>query len=194
MKTTLRTLRDCRGQSMVEFAMIAPFLIILALGLVELGYGLLDQHVVTKLSREGANMISRNVPVEDASKALRNMQTRPVDFSNGTSKMIFSVVKRGETVGTTNYNKDLLYSRYEYGSGTNSKLSTRGPGSFDSDHVANNSDTDSNLQLTNLPPGMMTQPGGLVYVCEIYTKHKLITAFNKFGFTVPTMLYSIAYF
>ena len=34
----------------------------------------------------------------------------------------------------------------------------------------------------------------MLYVTEIYTKHDMITAFDKFGVTLPTVLYSIAYF
>ena len=54
-------------------------------------------------------------------------------------------------------------------------------------------DNDANLRLTNLPPNLVT-PGGLLYVCEIYSRHPLITPFNRFGVQVPGTLYSIAYF
>ena len=43
--TSLQRLRHERGQSMVEFAMVLPFLLVIVLGVVEVGYGLLDQHV-----------------------------------------------------------------------------------------------------------------------------------------------------
>ena len=56
----LRRFGNERGQSMVEFAMVLPFLMVIVLGVVEVGYALLDQHVVTKLAREGANLISRD--------------------------------------------------------------------------------------------------------------------------------------
>ena len=45
--------------------------------------------------------------------------------------MIFSVLKKGATTGTSNYNQVILYQRYEYGaSAATSKLTTRGAGSF----------------------------------------------------------------
>jgi hypothetical protein len=37
-------------------------------------------------------------------------------------------------------------------------------------------------------------PGDLLYITEIYTRHPLITPFNRFGVTMPQTLYSIAYF
>ena len=55
-----RGLRDASGQSMIEMAMIMPLLVTIALGLIELSYALLDQHVVTKMTREGSNLISRD--------------------------------------------------------------------------------------------------------------------------------------
>ena len=34
----------------------------------------------------------------------------------------------------------------------------------------------------------------MLYVTEIYTRHPLITPFDRFGIPVPQTLYSIAYF
>jgi hypothetical protein len=189
-------LRSARGQSMIEMAMVLPFVVVLVLGMIELSYALYDQHVVTKMSREGSNLISRNTTLQDAAAVLKNMSSQPVDFTGANSKVIFSVIKRGSTVGSTNYDKDILYQRYEYGGfAASSHLATKGTGSFGTgpEHEANNSDSDANLQITNFPPNMLSI-GGLMYVTEIYTRHQLITPFDKFGITVPNTLYSIAYF
>jgi hypothetical protein len=183
------------GQSLLEFAIAMPLILVLALGVVEVSYALLDQHVVTKLAREGSNLISRNTSLADAGGALRAMGTRPVDFSNG-SKFIFSVVRKGATTGTANYNKDILYQRYEYGTiSAVSTLVTRGAGSFGSgpEYEATNADGDTSLQITNLPPNLVAA-GGMVYITEIFTTHAPITPFDRFGVPLPTVLYSIAYF
>jgi len=187
--------KNQRGQAMVEMAIFMPLLILLCLGVVEVSYALLDQHVVTKLTREGSNLISRDATLEDAASAMTKMATRPIDFTT-SSKVIFSVIKRVPTTGTANYDKDILYQRYSYGGYTaTSKLTTRGNGSFGSapDYQAKNSDTDTNLQITNLPAGLLTT-GGMLYVTEVFTDHKLITPFDRFGVALPTTLYSIAYF
>jgi Flp pilus assembly protein TadG len=42
------------GQSLVEFAIVAPVLLLLLLGIVEFGLILFNQHVITNASREGA--------------------------------------------------------------------------------------------------------------------------------------------
>jgi hypothetical protein len=191
-----RGLADQRGQSLVEFAIVMPLFLIIVLGIVEVGYALVDQHVTTRVTREGSNLISRDTPLAEAAVAVRSMSSRPLNFDNGTSKLIFSVLKRGETTGTANYNQVFLYQRYEFGSypGT-SKLSTRGAGSFGGpNHEAVNSDGNTSLQLTSGPTNLIGVPGGLIYVTEIYTRHQLITPLDRFGIRVPETLYSIAYF
>ena len=107
-----RRLLDARGQSIVEFAFLSPLILVVALGVIEFGYALLDQHVVTKLTREGSNLISRDTTIDDAITAMRSMSTRPVDFTT-RSRVIFSVLK-GATTNTANYDRVILYQRAEY--------------------------------------------------------------------------------
>jgi hypothetical protein len=183
------------GQSIVEFSIILPLVLVLVLGVVEFSYELLDLHVVTKLTREGSNLISRDTSLLDAGTALVTMSNRPVDFSNG-SKLIFSVIKTGVTTGTSNFNKQILYQRYEYGTlSATSALSIAGAGSFGGapEYQAINADSNTGLQVTNLPAALVGT-GGMIYVTEIYTRHTLITPFDRFGIKLPETLYSIAYF
>jgi hypothetical protein len=189
------SLRSARGQSLVEFAIVMPLVLVIAMGVIEASYALLHQHVVTKLTREGSNLISRDTSLQDAAAAMRSMSTAPVDFDNG-SKLIFSVIKDVATTGSSNFGQPVLYQRYEYGTlGRHSTLTTRGSGSFGSgpDFEATNSDNDTSLQITNLPPNLVTT-GGMLYITEIYTSHPLITPLDRLGITMPTTLYSIAYF
>jgi hypothetical protein len=185
-----------KGQAIVEFAVVAPIVLVVMLGLVELGYALVDEHVVTRLAREGSNLISRDTSLQDAATAMRTMSSRPLDFDR-SSRLIFSVIKRGATSGTSNFDKLVLYERLEYGTlARSSKLQTRGSGSFSGapNYEAANSDTDIGLQLTNVPANLVASKGGMIYVTEIYTTHPMITPLDNFGITVPTTLYSIAYF
>src|SRR5579859_7007147 len=43
-----------RGTALVEFAIVLPLLLLLVMGIVELGIGLYDKAVITNASREGA--------------------------------------------------------------------------------------------------------------------------------------------
>jgi hypothetical protein len=168
----------------------------MAFGVTEVGYVLLDQHVVTKLTREGSNLISRNATLEDAATALKNMTTHPVNFDTG-STMIFSVLKKVAVPGTANLGKIILYQRYQDGAlDVESKLQTVGPASFGGapNYVAPNSNNDTNLQISDLPPNLDIAEGGMLYVTEVYASHPRITPLDQFGVTVPDILYSIAYF
>ena len=182
------------GQTLLEFALVVPLVLVMVLGVVEVGYALLDQHVVTKLTREGSNLISRDTSLADAATAMGNMSSRPVNFNDGSSKVILSVVKNVATVGASNYGKPILYQRYAYGSYSGSSVLNNSGGAFGGapDYEAVNSDNDTSLQITNAPATMAV--GDMLYVTEIYTRHPLITPFDKFGIQVPQTLYSIAYF
>jgi hypothetical protein len=200
MVITARFRRWCaetRGQSLIEAAMILPIFVTIVLGIVEVGYALLDQHVTTRITREGSNLISRDVTLQDAAQVLRRMSSRPLNFENGTSKVIFSVLKRGETSGTANFDQIILYRRHEYGSYPGaSKLTTAGGGGFAGppNYEAINSDGNAGLRVTNVPSNLITVRGGLIFVTEVYTRHTLITPLDRFGISVPQTLYSIAYF
>jgi hypothetical protein len=189
-----RKLSCTSGQAVLEFALVVPLVLVLVLGVIEVSYALLDQHVVAKLTREGSNLISRDTSLADAATAMRMMSSRPVNFTDGSSKVIFSVVKNVATVGASNYGRPVLYARYEYGSMSGSSTLNNSGGTFGSgpDYEAVNSDNDTSLQITNLPATMSV--GGMLYVTEIYTRHPLITPFDRFGISVPQTLYSIAYF
>jgi hypothetical protein len=128
---------------------------------------------------------------------MKTMSTRPVNLNGTTSRLILSVIKRGGTTGTPNYNKDILYQRHQIGGLPQaSKLMTRGSVSFGGapDYTAPNADSNTNLQITNLPASVVLQPGGMLYVTEVYTTHASITPLAGFGLTMPDTLYSVAYF
>ena len=189
------------GQTLIEFALVAPLVLLLMLGVIEVSYALLDQHVVTKLTREGSNLISRDTSLADAANAIRSMSSRPLNFNDGSSKVIFSVVKKVATTGAPNYNKAVLYQRYSYGTMAGSSILNNSGGSFgpSPEFQAANSDNDTTLQVSNVPATMAL--GGMLYITEIYTRHPLITPFNQFGVNffggpsmLPNTLYSIAYF
>ena len=184
------------GQTLVEMAFVLPVALVVSLGMVDVSYALLHQHVISRISREAANLISRDVSLLDASGALKSMATTPVDFNNG-SQLVLSVLKKGSTVGTANYDKIVLYQRYSIGTlGSASTLATAGPASLGPapDFVASNSDTNANLRIVNLPANVDVTRGGLLYVTEVFTQHAALTPLNKFGVTIPATLRSIAYF
>jgi hypothetical protein len=192
----MRRLSNSRGQSLLEFGLCLPLLLVIVLAVGEIGLALTRTHTVTRLAREASNLISRGTTLEDAATALDTMGSGSLDF-NADSKLILSVIKRGATTGTTNYDKLILYQRYEFGQlAAESKLKIAGSGAFDTseDHVAVDSDNNGGLQLTNLPAGLIVARGGMLYVTEVFSDNPPITPLGRFGVSVTETLYSIAYF
>lgn len=178
-------------------AIVLPFLVVLVLGVVETGSALLESHTVSKLAREGSNLISRDTTLADAVTAMRHMSTGPVNFDNGSSKLILSVVKLVATTTAVNYNRPVLYQRREYGTlGKSSRLTTVGAVSFGPapDYHALDPDNNPAYVVTNLPADVLVTPGGMLYITEIHSRYSLRTPLNNFGITMPEALYSIAYF
>ena len=113
MTSNRQRLRDARGTALVEFSLVVPLVLVLCLGVVEVSYALLDQHVVTKLTREGSNLISRNTSLLDAATALRNMSTRPVNF-NANARVILSMVPLANMFGYVNTLRSMSQGRATY--------------------------------------------------------------------------------
>jgi hypothetical protein len=187
-------LKRDEGQGLIEFAMVLPLLVLLVLGVVELGYGLLDMHVATSFSREGSNLISRNTSLADAVTAMRMMSSRPINLDDGSSTIIFSVIRNNNTTGVANTGQNILYQRVQYGSFPASSHISGGGGAMGGapDYQAVDPDNDTSLRVGGLPVTM--EPGGILYITEVFTKHVRLTPLDRFGVSVPQSLYSSAYF
>ncbi len=53
------------GQSLVEFALVLPILLLLILGAMDIGRIITTKIAVTNAAREGANFLSRNALIDD---------------------------------------------------------------------------------------------------------------------------------
>ncbi len=124
------------------------------------------------------------------------MSTTPVNFANG-SQLVLSVLKKGSTVGTANYDKIVLYQRYSIGTlGIAEHAGHRRSGVVWPGARLRGQQLRHQRQLAdhNLPANVDVTRGGLLYVTEVFTQHAPLTPLNKFGVTIPPTLRSIAYF
>ncbi|MCX7240690.1 MAG: pilus assembly protein [Burkholderiales bacterium] len=66
MKTghNLRRARGASGQSLVEFAIALPVLLVMVLGVADLGRAIEYNNILINMSREGANLASRSTDLE----------------------------------------------------------------------------------------------------------------------------------
>ena len=191
-------IRSSRGQVLVEFAFVLPLLVVLLLGVIEISYLLFNQHIVIRLTREGSNLISRSTTISDAATAMRSMVNPPVDFESNNSRLIFTVLTK-PSIGN-NSDRVIVYQRYEIGDlAAESALTTEGPLSSESfgpapDYIALDPKNDKDLRVTNVPANLTLSQDQYVYVTEVYSRYDWITPLHNFGISLPSTLYSIAYF
>lgn len=62
MKSNRHPRGRCRGAALVEFVLVAPLLLLMMLGVAELGRALFEYNSLTKAVREGARYMAGNAP------------------------------------------------------------------------------------------------------------------------------------
>jgi len=192
--------RDLRGQSLVEFAMVLPLMLLMALGVIEVAYALYADHLIAKLSREGSNLISRQTYLQDAENALLAGATAPLNLNSSSGKIIFSAV----TIGSAGANNGqiIIIKRRTVGSLSGKSVvdgSTSPPSSSYNgapDYTAKDSNNDTAIRgAPTLPNGLVLGIGQVLYVTEIFTSRGDVTPFSRFyKWALPTSLYAAAYF
>jgi Flp pilus assembly protein TadG len=188
------------GQSLVEFAMVLPLMLLLALGVIEVAYALYVDHLIAKLAREGSNMISRQTYVQDAESALLAGATAPLNLNSASGKLIFSAV----TIGSSGANNGqiIIIKRRTVGSLTGKSVvdgATSPPASSYNgvpDYTAKDSNNDTAIRgAATLPNGLVLGAGQVLYVTEVFTSRGDITPFSRFyKWALPTSMYAAAYF
>lgn len=81
-----------RGQALVEFAVIVPFLLVLVMGLIDLGMALQAKIAITNAAREGARLAARGNIFSDAQvlQVVRD-QSRGVDIASNATVLLTTV-------------------------------------------------------------------------------------------------------
>ena len=164
-----------RGQSLVEFAIIMPLFLIIVLGIVEVGYALVDQHVTTRMTREGSNLISRDTPLPEAAAALRSMTSAAGQFRRRQLEADPLGAEAGRDHRHGQLRQDLplsalrvrQLSRHQQADDARAPARSAGPTTRPPTRTAT-----PGLQLTSGPANIVGVRGGLIYVTEIYTRHR----------------------
>ena len=98
--------RNQRGQSLVEFALILPLLLIVLFGIIEFSLILFDKAVITNASREGARAgtVFRPTPISNADiEAIVNnyLSTHLISFGSSTPQIIVNPSSTPPAFGDT---------------------------------------------------------------------------------------------
>ena len=98
-------LKSDKGQNLVEFALVVPLLLLLAIGIAEFGRAWMTQNILTGAAREAVRLLA--VPPPDGGPAAANTRAVAVLASAGITTATVSVVDTPGTFGpvtvTVNY-------------------------------------------------------------------------------------------
>ncbi|MGZ8451322.1 MAG: TadE/TadG family type IV pilus assembly protein [Candidatus Binatia bacterium] len=103
MQSLRARLRSQKGQSLIELSLIAPLMIFLAYGAIEVGQVISTHLTMTHTSREGANLVSRGTTASNALDAIIASASDTFKTSNQANwKIIYSKVTQDITVPCPN--------------------------------------------------------------------------------------------
>ena len=82
MKKIIRFVRNSNGQSLVEFALVLPFLLVLILGMIEFGWILNGKITLTSAAREGARVAIIYESADKAEAAVQSAVSKSAESSS----------------------------------------------------------------------------------------------------------------
>ena len=183
-----------RGQTLAEVAIALPLLIVLLVGMLQVGWVLYQGHVSRKIAREGANLLSRQVTFPNTETVIQGSQPYPGGTFDANAKLILSVVKLG--TGGQNNGLPIITARHSIGSlGGTSLIGNPGGGSYTGSPSYNavNPDNDTGIRAT-LPVGLTLAAGQSVFVSELYTRRSDMASMAFWNIQFPATLYASAFF
>ena len=117
LRSALRHSRDQRGVTLLETAIVLPMLLLLAIGLAEVGFLVIDQMAVANAAREGARVGAAAGPYFDPITTLdaddlilRSVERALCHLENGRAErvLIYAAASNGGPANTTQVNEYIL--------------------------------------------------------------------------------------
>lgn len=97
-----RTGNDQQGQSVVELALVLPFLVLLMLGLVDVSRAVQAYNIISNMSREGANLALRNASL-DPQQLMNALASTSQPLQMRDKGMMYLVRVQGVTGGAPKF-------------------------------------------------------------------------------------------
>jgi Flp pilus assembly protein TadG len=94
------TYKKRKGQALVEFALVLPFLILLVLGIMEFGWLTKNQLTIDNAAREGARSAALGKTTTDITSVINN-QTSTVPYSS--TQLTITMKRDDNSSGTNDY-------------------------------------------------------------------------------------------
>jgi Flp pilus assembly protein TadG len=183
MKPPSQRRKRQRGNELIEFALVATFLLPLLFGTVVIGLNLGRSIQVTPVSRDAGHMYSRGVDFSDAANQRlieRLAQGLNIRVTGGTGVVILSTITFiGEaqctaaglsTAACTNLNWPVITNRIVIGSASAraSAFGTPASSLIASDGDVANYMTETSARASGFNAVLALQPGEVAYVAEAY--------------------------
>jgi Flp pilus assembly protein TadG len=163
-----RTRRGEFGQALLEFALIGSIMIVLALGVIDLGRAIYDMEILTNLSRTGSNLALRAISLTDSATAVVT-GSAPLNLATNGRVIVSSVQNNSGKLQVT--------------------------GQVSQGGISAASKIGLNGGIAALPATAVPPSGQTVYVTEVFYTFTPITPIGNFTKIVfPSTLYDVAYF
>lgn len=180
---------DSSGQTLVEFALLMPILLVFVFGIVDFTRAIYYKEVITNLAGEGSAAASRENPTYFAQTVTATMADADLNMSaNGC--VIITAVSAGNTTGTYNVTAQAISSPCNSAS---SKIGCYPPPSSCGAATIPSLVQQVLYQASNNPKSSTLY----VAATEVYYKFTPITPVGYFlhnSSLLPTQLYAVAYY
>jgi Flp pilus assembly protein TadG len=190
MRMKNRILRGDSGQSTIELAIILPFLLLLALGVFEFARAIQAKNIVTNMSREGTNLVSRGSDDPQTIMSALASTAQPLEMAKTRNDgMMYITELRGRSDGQVEV---VTQYRWNHPGGYRPPSKVLDPCTPWSNDVCSPTSTlpTANLSVLHLQPGDLAE-GQEAYATEVFSKHQAI--FSKIINYGPD-IYSITVF
>ena len=157
-----------RGTALIEFALILPILIVLAMATVDFGRLIQARLIISNVSREGGSLAARQTTVDTSLITVLKESGKPLNLIGADGKIIITRVKAGLSAGAPNPAIATQDSR-----GTLARSSTIAAGN------ANLGLTASIYNHLLFKTANATSDIAEVTVVEVFYKYRPITPFPK---------------
>jgi Flp pilus assembly pilin Flp len=159
---------DDRGAATVEFALVAPILLIIMLGVIEFGRAFERVHAIVGISRESANLAARGTSLQQSAQVAMNSGS-DIELSKYGGVIASEVVGQGKVA--------VVKAQYATA------------GYAGKSRIGNVGSPAAQLASRNL------QAGQSAFVVEVFYKYKAVTPLSRLSDVVfPSTLYERSVF
>ena len=172
--------RSQQGVAAVEFALVLPFLLMMAVPVFDLARIVQGDMILTNLSREGANLASRSSQDPQTIMTALAMTTPPLDMASNGSMYISKIMGNGPG------KQNVILEHYRWTNGPQQASKVWSCGSWASDGTGKCTSIPSAGSPINDAMSNQLANGEVIYVVEGLYRANILFAGMSLGFGAQT--------